>query len=157
MKKKKIIIGLIVLIILFLVVNIIKNRNQNYSSEPTNVTIEKINPIPGDADIVFVSLRHRFPNSPFFISNEDTDYEIYTMKKDGTDITRITFNDLDEDHVAVSPDKTKILAMVLGDEKDFFETRTMLLSRLTKQRFLQWCLEMRKISLRKRELFGFMI
>ena len=53
-----------------------------------------------------------------FQSNRDGDYEIFTMKPNGTHLRQITHNDLDEVAPAFSPNGAKI-AFEVGDEPDF--------------------------------------
>ena len=43
-----------------------------------------------------------------FVSERDGDWEIYTMRTDGTDVRQLTVNDVGDWHAAWSPDGTRI-------------------------------------------------
>ena len=50
-----------------------------------------------------------------FIGRRGSEREIYAMNADGSDVKRITFNDLDERHLSWSPDGKKLVFMAGSD------------------------------------------
>jgi Tol biopolymer transport system component len=78
------------------------------SSEMTKRKIDKITPIPSDADIVYISRIHGKGKKP------PAPAEVYVMNADGRNITRITYSNGKKsfNHVSVSPDRKMLVAQM---------------------------------------------